>query len=130
MELLLAREYTVQIYNVSLVTLSHQSSPRAHVVVRLVEASHSTSASYRKTDEEHRLINIPLGGITNSIPSSYGYISPSGLVFHNGLHLQILLSNYPSCSPTENLLLVVNSSVGINEYSIHFTYYRRNKSIK
>ena len=60
MELLLAREYTVQIYNVSLVTLSHQSSPRAHVVVRLVEASHSTSASYRKTDEEHRKMHIRL----------------------------------------------------------------------
>ena len=121
-ELFLNDDYAIVLHNVSLLTQKREPSPRAHVLVRSVPAPKEASTSLADSSAVPRNVTIPLGGIPHSFYTGFAGVPESGLLFHSGTHVQLLLTNYPRCLTDESLVLSVASSVGSIEIPIQFRY--------
>ena len=121
-ELFLNDDYAIVLHNVSLLTQKREPSPRAHVLVRSVPAPKETASSLADSSAIPRNVTIPLGGIPHSFYTGFAGVPESGLLFHSGTHVQLLLTNYPRCLTDESLVLSVASSVGSIEIPIQFRY--------
>lgn len=121
-ELFLNDDYAIVLHNVSLLTQKREPSPRAHVLVRSVPAPKEATSSLADSSAIPRNVTIPLGGIPHSFYTGFAGVPESGLLFHSGTHVQLLLTNYPRCLTDESLVLSVASSVGSIEIPIQFRY--------
>lgn len=121
-ELFLNDDYAIVLHNVSLLTQKREPSPRAHVLVRSVPAPKEATTSLADSSAVPRNVTIPLGGIPHSFYTGFAGVPESGLLFHSGTHVQLLLTNYPRCLTDESLVLSVASSVGSIEIPIQFRY--------
>lgn len=121
-ELFLNDDYAIVLHNVSLLTQKREPSPRAHVLVRSVPAPKEAASSLADSSAIPRNVTIPLGGIPHSFYTGFAGVPESGLLFHSGTHVQLLLTNYPRCLTDESLVLSVASSVGSIEIPIQFRY--------
>lgn len=121
-ELFLNDDYAIVLHNVSLLTQKREPSPRAHVLVRSVPAPKEATTSLADSSAFPRNVTIPLGGIPHSFYTGFAGVPESGLLFHSGTHVQLLLTNYPRCLTDESLVLSVASSVGSIEIPIQFRY--------
>ena len=109
-EVSLRRDYSLRLFNVSLITLEEIPTPRSHVLVK-VGSFLSTAAEKRVntnvTDSEIRRVIIPRTGMPRHLVSGFSELPSEGLVLNGDSHLTLLLTNYPICMPTESLLLRV-----------------------
>lgn len=121
-ELFLNDDYAIILHNVSLLTQKREPSPRTHVLVRSVPAPKEAATSLADSSGIPRNVTIPLGGIPHSFYTGFAGVPESGLLFHSGTHVQLLLTNYPRCLTDESLVLSVASSVGSIEIPIQFRY--------
>ena len=108
-ELLLRRDVTVQLFNVSMLTPDGQPTLRARVLLRPVEVTQSrfVSGKPRYSDEDVRSDVIPYGGIPFSVTSGFGELPMDGIPMNSDVRIQILLINYPNCAPEESFILRV-----------------------
>lgn len=111
-ELLLRRDVSVQLFNVSMLSPDGRPTRRARVLLRPVEAAPSRPApgKPRFSDEEPRSEVVPSGGIPFSATSGFGELPAEGIPLHSDVRVQLLLLNYPSCAPAESFLLRVGAS--------------------
>ena len=109
-EVSLRRDYSVRLFNASLLTLSEIATPRAHVLVKLgsfLSTGVEKRVNMSVTDTEMRRVGIPRTGMPRPLVVGFGELPPEGLVLNGDSHLTLLLTNYPICMPTETLLLRV-----------------------
>lgn len=108
-ELLLRRDFTVQLFNVSMLTLDGQPTRRARVLLRPVEVMQSrfVASKPRFSDNEVRSDIIPYGGIPFSMTSGFGELPEEGIPIHSDIRVQLLLLSYPNCAPEESFILRV-----------------------
>ena len=112
MEVSLRRDYTLRLFNVSLVSLDGVDTRRSHIYVKV--GSFLSSVGTRRsvmgaTDNITREILIPHTGMPRQLASGFTEMMEEGVVLSGDSKLTLLITNYPACLPSETLLLRVGS---------------------
>lgn len=112
MEVSLRRDYTLRLFNVSLVALDGSDTRRSHIYVKV--GSFLSSVGPRRsvmgsTDNITREILIPHTGMPRQLASGFAEMAGEGVILSGDSKLTLLITNYPACLPSETLLLRVSN---------------------
>ena len=111
MEVSLRRDYTLRLFNVSLVAPDGTDTRRSHIYVKM--GSFLSSIGERRStmtasDNITREIVIPHTGMPRQLATGFVEMANEGVVLSGDSKLTILITNYPACMPEEVLLLRVS----------------------